>query len=97
MLKLNTLLIFGILVTGCSSNLSRFNVLSLAPRTAGPGTLQVTRYEIADQGSGEALLGGGGHILSRITVGGSYGRRINTTSGTHLLSSGLHANPRATY
>ena len=84
--------------TGCTSNLSRFDVINETGGVAS-GKLQVTRAETADQGSGDAALviGPGGHTLMRTTVGGHYARRLDSKAGSagYQLSAGLHGNPRA--
>jgi hypothetical protein len=80
------------LLPACSSNLSRFDLIN----TLGiGGKKQVSRAETADQGSGRAanVAGSSGHTLERVTVGGSYARRIDATSPSSSLSAGLHAPP----
>jgi hypothetical protein len=83
-------------LTGCSTNLTRFDVIAKQKNSATK--MLITRAETADQGSGtgdSTIVGPGGHTLSRITIGGSYLRRSNTTAGGHTLVGGLHGNPQA--
>ena len=82
-----------ILVTACSTKLSRFDVINMNGKV---DTHQVTRSETADQGSGNtsSVLGPGGHTLIRTTLGGAYLRRTAVNSPTKKLSGGLFGNPR---
>jgi hypothetical protein len=92
-------LALALTASGCSTNLSRFDVLLKGLSTKGESGIEVTRAETADQGSGDVafVVGPSGHKLTRTTVGGAYGRRIGVAAGTggHVMSAGLHANPRA--
>lgn len=81
---------------GCGGgNLSTFDVGNTVTNADS-----VPRFEIADQGSGtsSAVVGPGGHTLTRTTIGGSYLRRTNVQAGTKgsQLNAGLFGNPRAT-
>ncbi len=104
------LLSASLLSTACSSNLTRFDVINAMKKNKSSG-MQVTRYEIADQGSGEgvSVIGPGGHYVNKITTGGSYLRRNvrdvgagvyeaggSAAAGGHSVSAGLHGNMRAT-
>lgn len=103
-------LFFTAVSSGCSSNLSRFDLLKSGKHKTSSG-LQVSRHEIADQGAGAARASVGaaaGWSVSRVTIGGSYARRIagvagpsgpNSPSGagpsspSYQFSAGLHAEP----
>jgi hypothetical protein len=89
----------SLLTTACSSNLNRFDVINTGGGKTSAG-VQVTRAEAADQGSGtsSAAMGPGAHTVTRVTLGGSYLRRLGTNAATggHSASAGLHARPGAT-
>lgn len=67
---------FAVTAAGCSSNLTRFDIVLRTAKTGGDH--QITRSEVADQGSGDgsAIIGPGGHALTKVTLGGSYQRRV---------------------
>ena len=99
-MKCLRLLAAGLLVvwagSGCSSNLSRFDLINLS---GTPQANQITRAETGDQGSGNAASasGPGGHSLTRVTVGGSYLRRTDAQApAASKASAGLFGNMRAT-
>jgi hypothetical protein len=99
------ILMASFLATACSSNLTRFDVVNKKKKSTGN---QVTRYEAADQGSGDGVANPGGHYINKLTVGGSYLRRNTRLDGAtyvdegakapggHSMSAGLHGNMRAT-
>ncbi|MCM2278909.1 MAG: hypothetical protein NDJ89_12610 [Oligoflexia bacterium] len=79
-------------VAGCSSKLSRFDVIQMqgAKLTGSGGEAhQILRAEVGAQGSGTARSAN--HVLERVTIGGSYLRRpAAATSGTSV-APGLHS------
>jgi hypothetical protein len=79
-----------VITTGCSSNLTRFDIVHRLKKSTGR---EVSRSETAAQGSGAAV--GSNYILHRVTVGGSYLRRTDVSSGAggHKLTAGLHHEP----
>jgi len=79
-----------ITVTGCSTDLSNFSILNRKKATGSSSEL--TRAELAAQGSGVATSSG--HRLTKVTVGGWYARKTES-NGTKKLAPGLHGNPQA--
>ncbi len=84
-------LFFAVTATGCTSNLTRFDIVQ---RLRRPGDLQLLRAEVGTQGAG--ISASGSYLVERVTIGGSYLRRHDAVAtGGSRVSAGLHANPRA--
>jgi hypothetical protein len=84
-----TFLVLTLFSAGCSSNMSRWELVNRFKKAMGH---QVERAETADQGSGTASVNGG-HTVRRVTIGGSYARRIQVASPGYKANGGLHGNP----
>ncbi|MCM2323776.1 MAG: hypothetical protein NDJ90_11005 [Oligoflexia bacterium] len=87
-------LAFATSLAGCSSKLSRFDVIQMqgrgSPLTVAPtGIHQLLRGETAAQGGGSAASLQ--HSLERVTIGGSYLRRSAAAAGGTSADSGLHS------
>jgi hypothetical protein len=76
--------------TGCTSNLTRFDIVH---RLRRPGDLQVSRAELAAQGSG--ISTSGSYSVERVSIGGTYNRRHDAASSANRVSAGLHGKVRA--
>jgi hypothetical protein len=81
--------------SACSPNTNRFAILR---NRITDGLRSLSRTEVAAQGGKELISVGGGHSLTRVTVGGSYLRRPDPSAGVggHSAALGLHADPNAT-
>ncbi len=95
-LWLGLCLVAGLSAPGCGKrNVAKF---SGTPRPPASGIMMVTRAETADQGSGtsEQPDPNPGMRVKRLTVGGYYLRRNDSTSPNNNINAGIHGNPTAT-
>jgi len=74
-----------------------FTATACGPRNVSffgtPPPVYVSRQEVADQGSGTSMSPE--YRSTRVTVGGSYLRRLDASSPNFRVDAGLHGNPDA--
>jgi DUF917 family protein len=94
-LCLSLVLLAAMASVGCTTNLSRFELSKIK----GNATKDITRAEVAAQGSGSAssVAGMTGHTVTKVSIGGAYRKNAAVAAPTgSQINPGLHGNPRAT-